>query len=84
MKTIVSFSLLCAVLLLMFLLTPLFKSWGASHPGTLKHASYDLQIETRTAKDTHIDILTRNTGIIMVAVPNLGGTKGLTFLGKYR
>ena len=53
MKTIVSFSLLCALLLLMFLLTPLVKSWGASHPGTLKHASYDLQIETeRQRMDT--------------------------------
>jgi hypothetical protein len=46
MKTIVSFSLLCALLLLMILLTPLVKSWGASHPGTLKQASHDLRIET--------------------------------------
>ena len=84
MKNIVSFSLLCALLLLMFLLTPLVKSWGASHAGTLKDASYDLQIETRTAKDTHIDILTRNTGIIMATATSPGGIKGLTFFGKYR
>ena len=47
MKTIVSFSLLCALLLAMFLLTPLVKSWGASHPGTLNSASYTFQIESR-------------------------------------
>ena len=47
MKTIVSFSLLCALLLAMFLLTPLLKSWGASHPGTLKTSSYTFQIESR-------------------------------------
>jgi hypothetical protein len=54
MKTIVSFSLLCALLLAMFLLTPLVKSWGASHPGTLKNASYNFQIEPR--KDLPSDI----------------------------
>lgn len=47
MKNIVSFSLLCALLLAMFLLTPLVKSWGASHPGKLKNASYNSQIEPR-------------------------------------
>ncbi len=47
MKNIVSFSLLCALLLIMFLLTPLVKSWGATHPGTLKNASYNFQNEPR-------------------------------------
>lgn len=47
MKNIVSFSLLCALLLAMFLLTPLVKSWGATHPGTLKNAACNYQNEPR-------------------------------------
>ena len=42
---------------------------------------------TRTnppAEDTPIDIMTKNTGIIMATATNPGVTKGLTFLGVNR
>jgi hypothetical protein len=40
--------------------------------------------KTTTAKATHIDILTRNTGIIMATATSPVGIKGLTFFGKNR
>jgi hypothetical protein len=51
---------------------------------TLEDMDTNPTAETTIAKATHIDILTRNTGIIMVTVTRLWGIKGLTFLGKYR
>ena len=51
---------------------------------TLEDMDTNLTAETTTAKATHIDILTRNTGIIMATATSPGGIKGLTFFGKYR
>jgi hypothetical protein len=50
----------------------------------LKDMDTNLTGEGTTAKDTDIDILTRNTGIIMATATSPGGIKGLTFLRKYR
>lgn len=51
---------------------------------TLEDMDTNPTAETTTAKVTHIDILTRNTGIIMATATSPGGIKGLTFFGKNR
>ena len=51
---------------------------------TLEDMDTNPTTKTTTAKSTHIDILTRNTGIIMATATSPGGIKGLTFFGKNR
>lgn len=51
---------------------------------TLENMDTNPTAEATTAKATHMDILKRNTGIIMATATSPGGIKGLTFLGKYR